>query len=359
MKKAFSTIIILLLAFAMCLSISACSGNNIDEAENDETDTAYDPADYVELCDYKSIEISDDEVEVSEADLMDYIQEQFDEYTSTEEITDRGVRSGDTVSLNISGYDNGEQVESLKTYYYAITVGEGTLGAEFEKNLKGMMTGETKTFEITYDENYPSETIAGKTIIYEVKVNYILKETVYEITDENVELLSGGAYTTVDEIREAAAAYLLENDFDTYRQESLLRKIVSSCNIKGYPENQLAVYENEMYSQYMAEAGNEDVEEYLIEAYGMNMDDLIDYVEAYCKSVLNEEMVYTLIAREEGIAVTDEEIESYAESYAESYEENYGSAITAEEFIESLGKEKIRQALLIKKTKEQLCELYV
>ena len=105
------------------------------------------------------------------------------------------------VSINIQGYLKGKALDTLKAYYYELMIGEGTLGKEFDEALIGMEKDETKTFEISYDEDYPSENLAGNTIKYEVKMNYILDYTEYELTDENVRELSGGEYESVEQMK--------------------------------------------------------------------------------------------------------------------------------------------------------------
>lgn len=353
--RTLRTIIIFVLILSMTAALTACN----KQTDEPEIDTSYDPADYVQLCDYKNIAISDDEIEISETDLMTFIRSEMDEYTTTEEITDRGVRPGDTVSINIKGYLDGKELESLKAYYFNIIAGEGTLGIDFENQLNGMKTGETKSFNITYPDKYSSETLAGNTINYSVKVNYILEVTEYEITDENVEMLSNGEFETVEQMKESAREYLLASDYITYRNRYLLRKLVDSCTVTDYPEAQLGVYKSDMFSYYTVEAinyGADDLESYLAIEYDMTLDEFGDYIDEYCKKALKEEMIYTLIAELENITLTDEEYENYVEYYAGAYEDTYYYSMTADEFSDSLGEENIYQALLINKTQSQICE---
>jgi trigger factor len=346
-----------MLVLSLTLGVTSCSKKRSD-TETEEIDTSYDPAEYVELCDYKNIEISDDEVTVSDSDLMDYIRTEMDGYSTTKEITDRGAMDGDIVSINIQGYLNGKVLDTLTAYYFELKVGEGTLGDEFDEELMGMETGETKSFDIAYDEDYPSENLAGNTVRYEVKVNYILEYTEYEITDENVNYLSGGEYETVEQMKEAAEKHLLETDFDTYRDKCILRKVIEGCTIKDYPEAQLVKYESDMVSSYRADAinaGYDDLDAYLADEYGMTMDHFSGYVDEYCKSALGEEMIYKLIADIENITLTDEEYDSYVDYFANAYTDTYYYSMTSEEFAESLGEENIRDALLIKKTQDMIC----
>ncbi len=350
MRRLFGRAVLFILVLSMIAGVSACS------KKEPEVDVSYDPADYVELCDYRNIKVKDEEITVPDEEVDDYIRELFDEFTEFTVITDRGAEKGDLVSINILGYDGDKLIDSLKAYYYSLVIGEGTLGLDFEDQIIGMKTDETKSFEISYDEDYPSDTIAGKTVKYEVKLNNIQEISEYEINDENVKLLFGDEYSTVDELKKVGRDYLLRYGYDIYREKLILEKVVDGCTVKGYPESLLEKYKDDMIAAYTAEAGSRGLESYLKSICGMSLDSFNEYVDMYCKSALKEEMIYSLIAEKENITVTDEEVNSFAEEYTEDYKQSFDFDASAEDLLLNLGEENVRQALVIRKVKSMICE---
>jgi trigger factor len=60
--------------------------------------------------------------------------------------------------------------------------------ADFQANLLGMSSGEEKTFDVKFPENYQSKELAGKTAQFEVCVRKVLNEVTSRIAEKALEL---------------------------------------------------------------------------------------------------------------------------------------------------------------------------
>ena len=170
-----------------CSSAAAESQNTEEITLSDNTvNLNFKASDYYQLGTYKGITVDLSEQTISDDDVEEEVQKYLNEYASSEEITDRAAADGDTVNLNIAGTADGKKVDALTAYSFTETIGDNDLGEEFEKQLIGIKTGETKTFSVSYADDYADTDIAGKTVTYTVTVNQIVHYTPVEESDDGM-----------------------------------------------------------------------------------------------------------------------------------------------------------------------------
>ena len=85
--------------------------------------------------------------------------------------------------------------------------GEGTVAA-FSENLRGSRPGEIREFEVTYPEDYPQKSLAGKTFRYRVEVQSIKHKVVPAADDELAKSVS--EFATLEELRTKLRSDLME-----------------------------------------------------------------------------------------------------------------------------------------------------
>lgn len=97
----------------------------------------------IELPDYASLEVTVDDVEVTDADVDERL-EQLRERFGTLSGVDRAAAEGDFVSIDIYGEVGGEEVDTAKGLSYQ--VGAGTMLDGLDDALVGLSAGDSKTF---------------------------------------------------------------------------------------------------------------------------------------------------------------------------------------------------------------------
>ena len=76
---------------------------------------------------------------------------------------DQAAADGDRVTVDFEGKIDGEVFEGGKAEDFQYMVGEGQMLKEFEDAVRGMKVGESKTFPLTFPEEYHGKEVAGKT----------------------------------------------------------------------------------------------------------------------------------------------------------------------------------------------------
>ena len=83
---------------------------------------------------------------------------------------DAVVAAGDRVTVDFVGKIDGEPFEGGKADDFAFIVGEGQMLKEFDDAVRGMKSGESKTFPLPFPADYHGADVAGKTADFMVTV---------------------------------------------------------------------------------------------------------------------------------------------------------------------------------------------
>ena len=76
---------------------------------------------------------------------------------------DAAAQDGDRITADFEGTINGEAFDGSKVTDFPFILGDGQMLKGLEEAALGMKAGESKTFPLTFPDNYPSEHVAGKT----------------------------------------------------------------------------------------------------------------------------------------------------------------------------------------------------
>jgi len=166
-------------------------------AGEDEGDVSFDAIvevrPEIELEGYQGLSItipsphpSDDDI----ADQVDRLRNQFGELVAVE----RPTASGDFVTIDIEGAQNGEAVDGLTADDYSYEVGSGTIVAELDDQLRGLKAGESAEF--TADHPQPDE----DQIDFKVTVKEVKEKVLPELSDEWI--ADATEFETVGEFRD-------------------------------------------------------------------------------------------------------------------------------------------------------------
>ena len=131
-------------------------------------------SDYVTLGEYKGIEVTQPEPEVTDEYVDSYIEYLRSQRAVAVEVTDRTtVQEGDTVNIDYTGYRDGVAFEGGTAQGDSLTIGSGRFIDGFEEGLIGTSVGETVTLELTFPDNYTNAELAGAAVTFDVTVNSI------------------------------------------------------------------------------------------------------------------------------------------------------------------------------------------
>ena len=137
----------------------------------------------VTLGQYKGIEAEKDAVEVTDEEVDAEVKKLADR-NSTVETVIAPIADGDTAVIDFEGFDNGVAFEGGKGEDYSLKIGSGTFIPGFEEQLIGMSAGDEKEINVTFPEDYGAAELAGKPVVFKVKVKEVKATNTPELDDE-------------------------------------------------------------------------------------------------------------------------------------------------------------------------------
>lgn len=345
MKKK---LVSLMLVAAMTASFTACGSKKTEEptstvhksitaAEYDAAITS-DAAIYKKaftMPEYKGIQVTVDKsvLNVAESDVDDYINKNIvSAEATTENVTSGVTADGDTVILDYSGKLDGEAFSGGTATDTTYTIGSGNFISDLDKGLVGLTVGQEYDIPCTFPDNYTSD-LAGKSVIFTVKVTAIQKTTYPEITDEwvvnNKESLNLSGDTVAD-FREEVRKIVEANANDTYLNNtftSAYQIISENIGDVNYPQDEIdslvevlnTNIESE-FNTYGSYYGISDLDTYKKSVYGFDsIDAFNEYATSSAQQYLLQKMIVTIIAADNDIHVSEDEINSYGNDLAKYY----------------------------------------
>ncbi len=129
---------------------------------------------------YPEVAVGDLSGEVIERLVYELTQEDVDntiasmrKQRTTYEKVDRVAQSGDRVNIDFTGRLNGENFSGGAAKDYPVVLGAGAMLPEFEKVVIGMKAGETRSFDMTFPDEYHSKDVAGKQVNFTITLNQV------------------------------------------------------------------------------------------------------------------------------------------------------------------------------------------
>lgn len=123
---------------------------------------------------------------------------------TTYEVAARAAQNEDKVTIDFVGKLNGEVFQGGEAKDYPVTLGSGSMLADFEAAIVGMKAGETKSFDMTFPENYHGKDVAGKQVTFTITVHSVTAPKLPEIDAEfakSVGIADGDVSKLQEEVR--------------------------------------------------------------------------------------------------------------------------------------------------------------
>lgn len=92
---------------------------------------------------------------------------------ATYELAGRAAQDEDQVRIDFTGKLNGEVFEGGQAADFTFVLGQGRMLPDFEKAIAGMKAGESKSFDMTFPEDYHGKEVAGKQVNFTITVHAV------------------------------------------------------------------------------------------------------------------------------------------------------------------------------------------
>ncbi|MDD5901473.1 MAG: FKBP-type peptidyl-prolyl cis-trans isomerase, partial [Lachnospiraceae bacterium] len=146
---------------------------------------------------------------ITDEDVDVYVQEVL-ENNKERQLKDGAIEKGDIAIIDYTGYLDGVPFEGGSAIGHEMEVGFSGFIDGFDDGLIGAKKGESRTLNLTFPVDYYSVDLAGKAVVFEVRINSVAAQVLPEFTDEFVTELTSGEYTTTADFRAYAKGFLTE-----------------------------------------------------------------------------------------------------------------------------------------------------
>lgn len=271
--------------------------------------------------------VKDDEVNRTIEELREVLVE--------EKPVDRAAALGDKVEIDVDVSVDGVSIEGGKSRKHPAVLGKGSFIPGFEDQVVGVTKGQTKEFELAFPKQYYAKHLAGKKAMFKVTVQTIAERNLPALDDIFAKKVAG--VDTVDALRKKIASNLTDEHAEKAEREYEAAFITELADRSTFGEMPELLTENET-ERMLAEIKQD------IDTRGMKFADYLSSMkkdEATFRKELQpgalkrakSSLVIREIAKNEGIAVTEKEIDDEVQNaVASAKDEQQVSNLRTDDF---------------------------
>jgi len=274
----------------------------------------------VKIDGYKGVEVVKEPVEPTAEEVDNEIERVRQRNSRVVTVEDRAAEDGDIVVIDFDGYTDGKQFDGGKAENFDLTLGSGQFIPGFEEQVVGHNIDDEFDVNVKFPEDYHAEELKGKDATFKIKLHEIKHRELPEVDDEFVKDVS--EFDTLEEYRKD-----LENTIRT-RKEHAAEASTEQQLIKAIIDRVEADVPQMMIDREVDEIINAfDMQ---LRDQGMNLETYLKYTQGTVEALQEQyreraeqqvrvRLGLAKIAEQEGLAVTDEEIEAEYKKVADAY----------------------------------------
>ncbi len=291
-------------------------------------------------------------------EAVDKVIEQLrDQQASLVPVEGRGAATDDYAVIRFTGSREGQPVKGASSDRMPLILGRERFVPGFEENLVGLREGDTKSFSVTFPDDYQEADLAGKPVDFEVGI-LELREKKMPVADDDF-ARSLGSYDDLDGLRVEIRARLERNALDRARHNFADRIIdfaVANATLV-LPDLLIDSEQDVMLDELKVRLAEQGIgyEDYL-RITERDEKQVVDEFRPDAEKRVKTLLVLSAVADKENVEVTDAELDSELERSRERYAGN-PRLIT---YLESArGRTYTRSLLRRSKTIEMLVDRYI
>ncbi|MGM0555766.1 MAG: trigger factor [Myxococcota bacterium] len=305
---------------------------------------------------YLGLDIDMPEIEVSDEEVDEKLEELRQQYATLEPIAFREeIQEGDIVTFDYEAIGDQEELEVLSGENAQIEVGQDHPIPEFNEGLLGAGFEDTVTVEVTADEDFPIEELRGETFELELNIKSVKTQVMPDLDDEFAK--DTGEAETLLELRgnvREDIAHEKEHGQMHEAEDKLVEMLLEQNDIslpEKFVESQVA-QETQRREQMLQQFTQQGLD---IEEIGLDAEEFTSGARKEVEEQIRTEFLLLAIAEKEGLELEEDDLRSYIEHRAQH------QGVAPQQMLQHLqqDREQWRQAnvmALIEKTKRYLME---
>ena len=294
----------------------------------------------VTLGQYKGLEAPRAEAVVTDADVDARLSEMA-ERNSRMVDQDRPAQNGDIANIDFEGFLEGKPFDGGKGDNYDLTLGSGSFVPGFEEQVVGMSAGEEKDIDITFPENYHAD-LAGKAVVFHVKVNAVKVKELPEMDDEFAKDVS--EFDTLEELKADVRAKLLAEKEEAGQRafEDILMSKAAEGITADIPDAMVDAQAEEMVRNLTNQlrAQGMSIEQYM-QMTNTDEEGLKEQAKAPALEQVRMDLTIAAIIKAEGIEATDEDVEAEYVRMSELY-----SGLSVDQLKQYMKEDMVREQVI-------------
>ncbi len=283
-------------------------------AEQIEYSASFEVYPEVVLGDLSGVSIERLVYELAQADVDSTIATLRKQRTTFEK-TDRAAQVEDRVNIDFIGKLDGEVFQGGEGKDVPVVLGAGNMLADFEAAIVGMKQGESKSFDLTFPEDYHGKDVAGKLVNFTITLHAVEAPHLPEIDAEfvkSVGIADGDVSKLEGEIRNSLAREVTRR-LSTHNMDAAMAALLKVTEF----EVPKALLEWEM--QALMEQTMKDME-----SRGMNIKGMPLYPELFrdrAEKRVKLGLILADLVQKQGLKAEPEQVKAMIEDYAQSFDE--------------------------------------
>ncbi len=274
----------------------------------------------IELGEYKGLKAEKEAVTVTAEEVEAELKKKQDDSARIVDVDDRAAQDGDIVTIDYEGFNDGVAFDGGKAEEYDLTLGSGQFIPGFEEKIVGHSIGEEFDIDVTFPEEYHAEDLAGKPVVFKIKLNGIKVKELPALDDEFAKDVS--EFDTIAELKADIEKSMTESKqkaADNAFESKLLDMVTES--VKGeIPDCMIQKAIDDMINDmdYRLRMQGLDFKTY-IQYMGMDIEAVREQYKAQAEKDVKLMLAIEKIVKDESLDATEDEINEHYQKFADAY----------------------------------------
>jgi len=263
---------------------------------------------------FSDIEVEKDQAEITDKDvegMITNLQKQKQDWKESK----GKIANGDLVSLAYKASNKDLTYPQKDTEHMGILLGESRIPEDLKKILIGMKTGEDSSLELSFDEDFNVDELAGHKVNFEFTVKEVKKAKLPKVDEEFVKsfgIESGDVEKLKEDIKNNLQRELKQTVDNRFKQKALAA-LRAQCEDMLLPESMVkreSEYMAQQEQQRAKQMGHDDAP----------LQDASEYEAAAKERILNSLMIQD-IAKKEAIQTDFTKVREQINEIAQTFEQ--------------------------------------
>jgi trigger factor len=226
----------------------------------------------------------------------------------------RAAASGDQVTLDFRGTVDGVEFPGGKGENMTVVLGEGRLLPDFESQVTGLSAGESRSFEMTFPQDYHGKEVAGKKAVFDITLKQVAEAKLPPVDAEFARGL-GIPDGDLEKMRQEVTGNLqreVRRRVQARIKEQVMQALIDSTQL-DLPKSLV-----EMESQQLAEHMQKDLEMRGVRSQGASLP--ADMFREQAERRVRLGLILSEVVKANNLQARPEQVRAVVEDFAQSYE---------------------------------------